>query len=191
MHTAFAVWFFWSNLLTSETGYKHSKLSFWLSSVAGGFEDFEAILHSFVGTSVVEKSSLLETFPSQPALCYMSCATTQPTVCEPRQAGIECCFGGREIHEESSWSARLPSNSNTTSTLWKCAHPEKRSSSSEESVAVIHCVSPRQYVPASFLSLPAHTQGWSRSPPLGVWGISSGMWTAGRGGRQRAAKQWL
>lgn len=36
---------------------------------------------------------------------------------------------------------------------------------------------------------PSLRMGWSQSLPLGLWGISSGMWTAGRGGKHRAAKQ--
>lgn len=101
MHAAFAVW---CNLWTSETRHKQT-----------------------CRTHLSNSNDLGQTlFPSRPGFCYMDSATNQPAVCGPRQAGIECCFGGSEVQEESSWSARSPSNTNNTSTLQNCAHPESQ-----------------------------------------------------------------
>lgn len=80
-------------------------------------------------------------FPLKLFFYCMISATTQPAVCGPEYAG--------------SWSARPPSNSNTSSTLLHCAHPEEGwSSPPDEFVAVIPTAShpDNMCLPASCLS---------------------------------------
>lgn len=97
-------------------------------------------------------------------VCYATTVTTPKLQQYVGQARGGCVSVEKEEEAEEverclSWSARSPSNSN--SALRKLCTPRGRMelALSERFVAVIRCVSPRQCVPASFLSLPAHTRG--------------------------------
>lgn len=64
---------------------------------------------------------------------------------------------GRQRASGGVWLvSKVTSNRNTTSSLRNLAHPKEGCRSPDKSVAVISYLSPRQYVPTSFLSFPAH-----------------------------------